>query len=105
MGNWIRNGLLLACVVGIIGTSMRASALERRFDRSYRTPDPDSGHTILVGIKGIGNIYVTPADWALVAPVQNAMYGFLGFACLTMVIAVIRDGYTVRGWRPGRRDQ
>jgi uncharacterized membrane protein YeaQ/YmgE (transglycosylase-associated protein family) len=105
MGNWIRNGLLLACVVGIIGTSMRASALERRFDRSYSTPDSASGHTILVAIKGNGNIYVTPADWALVAPVQNAMYGFLGFACLTMVIAVIRDGYTLRGWQSGRRDQ
>jgi len=101
MGNWIRNGILLACVAGIIGTSMRASTLERRFDRSYRAPDPASGHTILVALKGIGNIYVTSSEWAQVAPVQNATYGFMGFACMTMVIAIIRGGYTVRGWRSG----
>ena len=101
MRSWIRNVILLACVLGIAVTMMRASVLERRFDRSYRMPDSASGHTIPVALKGIGTIYVTPVEWAVVAPVENAMYGFMGVACLTMLIAIFRDRLTGRGWRSG----
>jgi hypothetical protein len=101
MANRTKNGLILAFVVGIWGASIHVSSLESHLDRSYRKPDPASSHSIRVGIKGFGNIYVTRAEFAPVAAAWNMLYAIMGLGISVMIIDLGYKGYVgfIKEWR------
>jgi hypothetical protein len=100
--NWLMGGTMLPA----IGVSIYASSVEETFDHSHHEFDLASGHTVPVAIRGIGEFYITPFEWAKVAPIWHVAYAFMGFFILVLIIYIGRAGYSgfMKEWRSDNRN-
>ena len=66
-----------------------------------KSPNPATGHTIEMSVRGVGTVYVNQTEWDSIAPYWNTFYVLMGLFLAYFFCGVIYEGYKgfMRGWR------
>jgi hypothetical protein len=66
-----------------------------------KVPDPTTGHTISLALRGYGTRYITQQEWDSVALYWDIFHALLGLFIAVLVARVIVEAYKgfMQGWR------
>jgi hypothetical protein len=72
------------------GTLFVALSVSGGLKNDPTSPDPASGHTIQMSVRGVGTVYMTASEWSTIAPYWNAFYVCAGLlaACAVGMLLV-----------------
>lgn len=87
----------------MVGALFVAVSFSTGIGNDPKAPNPATGHTIPLSVRGVGTVYLDQAEWSAIAPYWDAFYVFLGLFVAFILGSIARDAYQgfMRGWRDG----
>ena len=85
----------------MIGSLWVALAASRGLDHRWKAPDPRTGHTIEIALRGWGVFYITESEWSNIAIYWNVAYSSIVVLLFWFGLRFILNGYRgfMDAWR------
>jgi hypothetical protein len=92
-------GIVLSILM--MGSLLAALSSSAGIRNDPKAPDPGTGHTIPLSVRGAGTVYLDQAEWTAIAPYWNTFYVFLGLFLAFILGCFLHEAYQgfMRGWR------
>ena len=94
--------VVLGVIAGLMVLSLFVAMSASSFLRNDpKAPDPATGHTIPLALRGLGTRYMTQQEWNSIAWYWDIFYALIIFLIIVMVMRITVEAYSgfMQGWR------